>query len=212
MSFAPWPGTRPAASSGPQRSRVRLGRAVPRALRAGTPWLLPFILGACGSEPANQQTPPGEVGPQQVVQGMRLRQSEGGRSRWLLVADSALAYGETEPTRLWGVHVDFFGAEVESVRSVLTAREGEVEPRTQALVARGNVVIATREGRRLETEELRWDPRLKKVISDRFVRLTKGRSVITGTGIRADPDLGDYEIRAPVEGELSEEDSILDGI
>jgi len=212
MSFAPGQETRGAASSGPRRAGTRRGRRLGLALRAGAPLLLVLGLGACGSEPAEQQTPSGEVAPQQVLQGMRLRQSEGGKSRWLLVADSALAYGENEPTRLWGVHVDFFGAQAESVRSVLTAREGDVDPRTQALVARGNVVVATREGRRLETEELRWDPRLKKVVSDRFVRLIKGRSVITGTGIQADPDLGDYEIRAPVEGELSEEDSVFDGI
>jgi len=171
---------------------------------------LALIAAACSSEPAEQRGGTGEPTPQQVVQGMRLRQSEGGRLRWELNADSAMSYGEREPTHLWVVRVDFFGAKPESIESTLTAREGEIDPRTEELSARGNVVVTTREGRRLETEELRWDPKRSKVVSDLSIRLTQGRSVITGTGIVADPDLGEYEIRAPVEGELREEDRILD--
>jgi LPS export ABC transporter protein LptC len=172
--------------------------------------VLALLGGGCGPEPAEQQSGTGEPPPQQVVQGMRLRQSEGGRVRWELAADSAMSYGEKERMHLWVVRVEFHDAETESLRSTLTAREGEIDPRTEELMARGNVVVTTSEGRRLETEELRWDPKRAKVISDLPVRLTKGKSVITGTGIEADPDLGQYEIRTPVEGELRGEDRILD--
>jgi LPS export ABC transporter protein LptC len=171
-----------------------------------------LALAACSSEPSERQAAPGELPPQQVVLGMRLRQSEGGKPRWELQADSAEAPSENERTHLWGVRVEFYTAEGESLQSTLTAREGDVDPRTRELEARGSVVVATREGRRLETEELRWDPRASKIISDMPVRLTKGRSVVTGTGIRADPDLGQYEMRAPVQGELREEDRPLDGL
>jgi LPS export ABC transporter protein LptC len=148
--------------------------------------------------------------PVQVVEQMVLRESEGGRLRWTLIADSALSYGEEEPTLLVGVHVDFYDAAGESIRSVLTARLGEVDARTKTLVARGDVVVRAREGHRLETEELRWDPEIEKVVSDRFVRLVKGESVVTGTGIESDPGLRSYMIRSEVEGQLREEDELLD--
>jgi LPS export ABC transporter protein LptC len=192
-------GARVLSCAGRQAGRVALGLL-----------LLALLGGGCGSEPAEQQSGAGETTPQQVVQGMRLRQSEGGRVRWELTADSAMSYGENERTHLYVVRIEFHDAETESLRSTLTAREGEIEPRTEELMARGNVVVTSREGRRLETEELRWDPKRSKVLSDLPVRMTKGKSVITGTGIEADPDLGQYEIRSPVEGELREEDRILD--
>jgi LPS export ABC transporter protein LptC len=147
-----------------------------------------------------------------VVLGLRLLQSEAGRVRWVLRADSAQAQGEGERMRLWGVNLEFFGAGGDSVQSTLTSLEGEADPRSRELLARGNVVVATRGDRRLETEELRWDPEREKMISDVPVRLYKGLSVIRGTGIVADPDLGSYEIRAPVEGQVREEDRLLDGL
>ena len=183
------------------------GARASRLLAAGA-----LALAACSSEPGERQSPPGELPPQQVVLGMRLRQSEGGTLRWEMQADSAEARSENERTHLWGVRVDFYAARGETLQSTLTAREGDVDSRSRALEARGNVVVTTRDGRRLETEELRWDPRTSKVVSDAAVRMVKGRSVVTGTGIRADPDLKQYEMRAPVEGDLREEDRPLDGL
>lgn len=206
---------------GPRGCGTRLARApggAGRLSRAGR-WAGRGALGllalawlgvGCAPEPAEQRSVSSEPPPQQIVRGMRLRQSEAGQVRWELAADSALSYGEKERTRLWVVRIEFHDAETESLRSTLTSREGEIDPRTEELLARGNVVVTTGAGRRLETEELRWDPKRSKVTSDLPVRLTKGRSVITGTGIEADPDLGEYVIRAPVEGELREEDRILD--
>jgi len=201
-------GTRLARAGENRRGLSRRGRRLGRG--ALGLFCLVLLAGGCGPEPAEQQSGAGEPVPQQIVRGMRLRQSEGGRVRWELTADSAMSYGEKERTQLWVVRIEFHDAETESLRSTLTAREGEIDPRTEALLARGNVIVTTREGRRLETEELRWDPQRSKVLSDLPVRLTKGSSVITGTGIEADPDLGRYEIRTPVEAELREEDRILD--
>jgi LPS export ABC transporter protein LptC len=117
-----------------------------------------------------------------------------------------LHYGEGAETVLSGIKVDFYNDRGDSVRSWLTAREGQIDPETRDLIARDSVVVWTRDGDMLETEELRYDHGLEKVVSDCFVRLTRGQSVLTGIGIESDAQLRRYVIRSQVEGDLHEED------
>ncbi len=209
MQFARMRKERPAALRPPHWGRGAPGLRIRRVAAGLALALAALVPCACGPGDHQDLPPRTENAPVQLVEQMILRESEGGRLRWVLLADSAISYGAEERTLLVGVHVDFYDADGESIRSILTARLGEVDPRTRDLVARGNVVVMAREGHRLETEELRWDPRLEKVVSDRFVRLTKGESVITGTGIESDPGLRSYAIRSEVQGELREEDKLL---
>jgi LPS export ABC transporter protein LptC len=171
-------------------------------------------VGACGQEPPEDAPAPapraaGE--PTQIVEHMTLRESDAGRLRWVLQADSALAFGEASPTRLHGMHVDFYNTAGDSIRSTLTAREGEIGDKQGDLIARGQVVVRTASGHTLETEELRWDRVGGKVISNCFVRLTKGGSVLTGVGIRSDPELRSYRILSEIEAGVREGESLLDG-
>ncbi|MFH1143542.1 MAG: LPS export ABC transporter periplasmic protein LptC [Candidatus Eisenbacteria bacterium] len=168
-----------------------------------------FFAAACEPEPARvaEGTASDLV---QAVEGMTLRESQEGKLRWVLNADTARVHEKDDLTILLGVQVDFYDAEGESISSTLTAREGQVDARTRGLIARREVVVLSREGHRLETEELRWDPELGKVVSERFVRLTKGGSVLTGIGIETDPELRSYAIRSEVEGHLREEDKVDD--
>ncbi|MBD3236711.1 MAG: LPS export ABC transporter periplasmic protein LptC [Candidatus Eisenbacteria bacterium] len=170
-----------------------------------------LLLGGCQAE--REAVPPQEEAagrPLQITERVELRESEAGRLRWRLVADSALAFAGDERTLLRGVAVSFYDEQGERVRSTLTAREGEVDEKRGDLLARGDVVVITDEGHRLETERLRWDSERGKVISQQFVRLTKGGSVITGVGIETDPELRSYVIQSQVEGAVREEDEILD--
>jgi LPS export ABC transporter protein LptC len=210
----------------PGAARRCLGKAGPRGDGSGGRRLAParrreavglaaallglfLYAGGCESE-RNQSIVESPAGPMQVVEQMTLRESQAGHLRWVLRADSAMVYEENERTLLRGVHVDFYGGERDTIRSTLTAREGEVDMHTRKLIARRDVVIRTAEGHSLETEELHWDPELGKVFSDRFVRLTRGESVLTGMGIESDPELHSYAIRSEVQGEVREEDPILD--
>lgn len=168
--------------------------------------------GACGEEPREEAPGARTAGePTQVVARMTLRESDAGRLRWVLDADSALAFGQGAPTRLYGMRVDFYNAAGDSIRSTLTAREGEIGDKQADLVARGQVVVRTASGHTLETEELRWDRAGGKVVSNRFVRLTKGSSVLTGIGIESDPELRSYRILSEIEAGVREGEPILDG-
>lgn len=146
----------------------------------------------------------------QTFEQLLLRETEGGRLRWVLKADSAQHFGERDETLLTGVHVDFYNATGDTIRSWLTAEEGVVDPETRDLVAQGSVLIETREGQTLETEKLRWDNERGKVISNHYVRLTNGENVIEGVGIESDPELKAYTIHSHVKGKFHEGGDVLD--
>ncbi len=185
---------------------------VQAALGLGIGLAILVTLSACGEESREEaQAPPAAGEPTQVVAHMTLRESDAGRLRWVLEADSALAFGQGSPTRLYGMHVDFYNAAGDSIRSTLTAREGEIGDKQEDLIARGQVLVRTASGHTLETEELSWDRASGKVVSNRFVRLTKGSSVLTGIGIQSDPELRSYRILSEIEAGVREGDPILDG-
>jgi len=176
---------------------------------AGAALLLAW--GGCAEQPAHRSGRIGEDEPTRLVVDLVLRESEAGRMRWVLRADSALSFAESEPTLLRGMTLDFYDPAGDSVLSILTAREGEVAEGRRDLVARGGVVVRTAEGHRLETEELRYDHEAGQVVSRVFVRLTRGGSVLTGVGIESDPQLRAYRILSEVEAGVREGERILDG-
>jgi hypothetical protein len=79
--------------------------------------------------------------------------------------------------------------------AVLTSRTGIYNQRLNSLEARGDVVITTIDGRRLETPYVRYDNRINLVSSDTTFKLTDpdGR-VLRGIGFTTDPDLNDLKV------------------
>ena len=92
------------------------------------------------------------------------------------------------------IHVDFYDREGNH-NSVLTADEGIVENQTRNLRAIGNVVVVSAKGEVLESEELLWDNRQQKIISEVPVKLTTQTDTLFGDSFVSDPDLIHYEIR-----------------
>jgi len=92
------------------------------------------------------------------------------------------------------IHADFFDKDGFH-NSVLTADSGIVYSQTNNLVAFGNVVVVSDSGVVLETEKLRWDNELQKIISDVQVRFTTQDDTLLGDSFISDPDLTNYEIR-----------------
>jgi LPS export ABC transporter protein LptC len=77
----------------------------------------------------------------------------------------------------------------------LTANEGELDSRTNKMVARGNVILVTTDGnRRILTEELHYDPRTKRIWSDVHTVIYEGDSRAEGQGFQADDQLSTVEI------------------
>lgn len=92
------------------------------------------------------------------------------------------------------IHVDFYDRQGRH-KSVLTAREGEVDNRTENLRAIGNVVVVSDSGVVLETAELLWDNRNQKIVSEVPVKFTTRTDTLIGDSFISDPDMVNYEIR-----------------
>jgi LPS export ABC transporter protein LptC len=99
-----------------------------------------------------------------------------------------------------GVFVEFFDASG-TVTSQLSARYGLRLEQKDEVVVRDSVVWESIEGEKLETEELIWQERKKKIYTNKFVVVTRPDEIIYGHGFEADQDFSYSRINA-IEGRL----------
>jgi LPS export ABC transporter protein LptC len=171
-----------------------------------------LIISGCSTNQESQAPQLSNEEPSHALGGMVLRESQAGLLRWVMAADSAFQISEAEPTQLIRIHIDFYNDTGDTITSWLDAENGEIDESTRRMVARDSVVVLTRDGKKLETEELRWDNDLSKVVSDMFVKFTSSKSIVTGVGMRSDPALNNCEILSDVEIEVYEDDEELEQI
>ena len=80
------------------------------------------------------------------------------------------------------------------VKSVLTAFNAEINETNKIMTAFDKVVLTSREGNRLETEELIWDEKQNKIFTNKPVVITTRKEVIEGQGFQSNPDFSEYSI------------------
>jgi LPS export ABC transporter protein LptC len=107
----------------------------------------------------------------QVMYGMEHNISNGGIRTAHMKADTALMYNDSTSIQLRVVDLDVFN-EQGVVRAELTSQTGELDQRSNRMVARGNVVLVVtgENGRTIYTEELHYDPNQKQIWSDVKIR------------------------------------------
>lgn len=99
-----------------------------------------------------------------------------------------------------GIFIEFFDSL--SITSTLSANNAYFYKSTNRWRAQGKVELKSLvKDEQLNTEELYWYPATKKVRTEKFVTIRTGAEVIYGTGLDADQDLTNYQIRR-VEGEF----------
>ncbi len=60
-----------------------------------------------------------------------------------------------------------------------------------------NVQVVNQLGDQIETQELFWDQRNKKIYSDKFIQIKKEESIIEGYGFESNESMTQYVIRTP---------------
>jgi LPS export ABC transporter protein LptC len=93
-----------------------------------------------------------------------------------------------------GIKIFFYDSNGQ-IESSMSANYGKAFEQKEELYARDNVVIINVKGEKLETEELTWKRKEKKIYSDKFVRITTKEEIIFGNGLEANEDFSDYVIR-----------------
>jgi LPS export ABC transporter protein LptC len=174
-------------------NRVRAG-ALGLALLAG--------LAGCGSQDKVVQRPvPSQELPSQEVRDFSLEESDTGTPEWILKSRYAATYQARGVILARDVSVDFFDQKGAKY-SHLTAKEGEIKRPSNDMEARGNVVVTTTDGVRIQTESLRFLNRERKIVSDAFVRLERNGDVVTGIGFESDPSLEHFAIKREVKAQV----------
>ncbi len=94
-----------------------------------------------------------------------------------------------------GVTIDFLG-EGGKVQSYLTSKYAMRKENKDEVVIQDSVVWKSKQGEQLETEELIWDNKNRKMHSSKFVKITKPGEVVYGYGFEANEDFTVWKIKA----------------
>jgi LPS export ABC transporter protein LptC len=117
-----------------------------------------------------------------------------------LEADTALFFDENSRIEVRGVKLTFYTRTGER-NSVLTSREGTYNTRQSRMEARGNVVVVSEDGRRLTTEQLKYDQVRNEISSDSAFALTEPGRRLQGIGFTSDPNMNNIRVYRLIEGE-----------
>lgn len=101
-----------------------------------------------------------------------------------------------------GVEVLFFDS-LEHQEAKLTANQGAHYAKDKKLIARDSVVLISRKGERLETEELIYMEDSAKIFTDKFVKIvTANGSTLYGNGLVSNDSFTKWQIKRPHDGQL----------
>ncbi|MGH7663165.1 MAG: LPS export ABC transporter periplasmic protein LptC [Gemmatimonadaceae bacterium] len=125
----------------------------------------------------------------QVLFGVHFRLTEEGLNQALLLADTAYIFEDGTRMEFRDVALEFF-TELGAKNATLTAREGTYNTRTQVMQGHGDVVVVSEDGRRLTTEQIRFEQLSQEISSDSaFVLTEPGGRRLEGVGFVSDPDM-----------------------
>lgn len=135
----------------------------------------------------------------QVMYGARFNLTDQGVMHAQLLADTAYFFDDNTRVELMHVNSTFYTST--GVKSaVLTSRSGTYHTPTGLMVARGDVVVNSEDGRRLRSEELRYDQSRNEISSDSAFVLTEPDKRLEGIGFRSDPNLQNVHILKTLSG------------
>jgi LPS export ABC transporter protein LptC len=97
-----------------------------------------------------------------------------------------------------GVTVRSFNDSTDVAASTLVADYAIFYEKQQLWEAKGNVVAVSKEGQKLESQQLFWNQKSKRIYSNVDTRVTQPNGeVITGVGFESDESMNDWVFRRP---------------
>jgi len=142
--------------------------------------------------------------PKQVdlsLEKVHYTQTEGGRRRWTLDADSAAYQREAGLISLQNVEMVFFEAG-RFAEVKMTAAEGLFHQQEERVEVWGDVEIATDQDQHFFTEHLRYEQGSELVISDQEVRMVSPQLELSGEGFRLELGSGNMSLQRDVHARL----------
>ncbi len=171
-------------------------------MRARAVWIFGLAL-ACGEDgtaPPRVSGSPMADSADQMMFGISTLLTDRGVLNAELESDTAFFFDENTRIELRVVKLTFHTRTGER-NSVLTGREGTYNTRQSRMEARGNVVVVTEDGRRLTTEQLRYDQIRNEISSDSAFVLTEPGRRLEGIGFTSDPNMNNVRVNRLIEGQ-----------
>jgi LPS export ABC transporter protein LptC len=150
--------------------------------------LVVAALGACEESGAKPTTTlQATDSADQVLEGFSHYVTSEGVRRSRVEADTAYFYESTQITDLRRIKVVFYDLKgVEG--STLTALRGTYHWQDGSMEANSHVVVVTPDGRRLQTERLRYDNAANSISTDQHFAFDRGIEHLEGNSFKSDPD------------------------
>lgn len=129
----------------------------------------------------------------QVMFGARFNLTDKGLARAELLSDTAYFFDDNTRVELRKVEVTFYTT-TGARDAYLTSKRGTYNSRTGSMLARGDVVVITEEGRQLTTPILMYNQQQNEISSDSAFVLTEPGRRLEGIGFRSDPNMQNVQI------------------
>ena len=148
------------------------------------------MLAACGGNEGTTPTATSDyksIAADQIVIGMEQYVTQQGRQQAILRGDTAYVFEDSAKALVKKVNLTLYDEQGRE-SAQLTAREGDFHNATQAMLARGKVVLVTRgaDPRTIESEELHYDPNTKRIWSTKATVMRSRSGTVSGSGFESD--------------------------
>lgn len=131
----------------------------------------------------------------EVADSVKFTYKEGEYARAVVTAPKVKRYTKEQSKLEFsnGLLVRFY--EALDMISVLKADYGVNDDAKQLIITSGNVHMENAKNEIMETQELTWNIKTKKVWTDKAIRIKTPDNIINGIGFDADEDFSNYTIR-----------------
>ncbi|MDZ7778135.1 MAG: LPS export ABC transporter periplasmic protein LptC [Bacteroidales bacterium] len=159
-----------------------------------------FLLFQCSNDPEEvRKMTQHDTMPQQQAEDVKMYYSEYGDVVFELFSPRIETYQNDNDRTVFpeGLTVVFYDSTGKTIESKITANYGIKLEKEQRIVVRGDVVVNNFEkNERLNTEELIWDQRQKRIYTDKFVTITTEEQVLYGEeGMESDETFNTWTIK-----------------
>ncbi|HET8836077.1 MAG TPA: LPS export ABC transporter periplasmic protein LptC [Gemmatimonadales bacterium] len=133
----------------------------------------------------------------QVLEGFSHWVTKDGIRRSEVQADTAYFYESSQVTQLRHVRVVFYDLNGKE-SSTLTAKAGTYRWQDGSMQANGKVVVISPDGRKLQTDTLKYDNATNTISTNTHFIMDRGTDHLEGESFRSDPDFKNVVTNKPV--------------
>ncbi len=158
-----------------------------------------FLLSACQSNKpeAIEAIANREEVPSLIVEELETTITDSGRVRLRFITPEMLQYDrKKEPYRDFpkGLHCIMYQSNGE-IDAQIKCRNAIFYEKDELWELNIDVEAVNQKGEVLSTEQLFWDMKEEQIYSEKFVTITRGENVYTGTGFEADQNMNNWRIK-----------------